>query len=55
MIDRPITYSEALTLGAYVPLTDKRLASGDFAGGKSGAVRILGKLGFNIQPRQPDR
>jgi hypothetical protein len=40
---------------AYEFATGKRLASGDFEGGKTGAVRILGKLGFNIQPRQPDR
>ena len=40
---------------AYEFATGKRLASGDFEGGKTGAVRILGKLGFNIRPRQPDR
>jgi hypothetical protein len=40
---------------AYEFATGKRLASGDFEGGKTGAVRILGKLGFNIQPRQPNR
>jgi hypothetical protein len=31
--------------------TGERLASGDFEGGKSGAVRILGQLGFTVQPR----
>jgi hypothetical protein len=29
--------------------TGQRLASGDFEGGKSGAVKVLGELGFNIQ------
>jgi hypothetical protein len=34
---------------AYELATGRRLASGDFEGGKSGAVKILGKLGFTIQ------
>jgi hypothetical protein len=34
---------------AYEFATGQRLASGDFEGGKSGAVKVLGKLGFNIQ------
>jgi hypothetical protein len=38
---------------AYELATGQRLASGDFEGGKSGAVKVLGKLGFNIQPRRP--
>jgi hypothetical protein len=38
---------------AYELATSQRLASGDFEGGKSGAVRVLGKLGFTIQPRRP--
>ena len=29
----------------------QRLASGDFEGGKSGAVRVLGKLGFTVEAR----
>jgi hypothetical protein len=33
--------------------TGQRLASGDFEGGKSGAVRVLTNLGFNVQPRHP--
>jgi hypothetical protein len=37
---------------AYELSTGQQLASGDFEGGKSGAVKVLGKLGFNIQPRQ---
>jgi hypothetical protein len=37
---------------AYEFATGQRLASGDFEGGKSGAVTVLRKLGFTIQPRQ---
>lgn len=36
---------------AYEFATGKRLASGDFEGGKSGAVRVLGSLGFDVQAR----
>jgi hypothetical protein len=36
---------------AYELATGQRLASGDFEGGKSGAVRVLGELGFTVQPR----
>jgi hypothetical protein len=39
---------------AYEFATGKRLASGDFEGGKSGAVKVLGQLGFTVQEkRQP--
>ena len=31
-----------------------RLDSGDFEGGKSGAVRVLGKLGFTVQPKSAE-
>jgi hypothetical protein len=34
---------------AYEFATGQRLASGDFEGGKTGAVRVLGKLGFTIE------
>jgi hypothetical protein len=34
---------------AYELATGQRLASTDFEGGKSGAVRVLGKLGFTVQ------
>jgi hypothetical protein len=30
--------------------TGRRLASGDFEGGKSGAVKVLGELGFTVRP-----
>src|SRR5215471_7393329 len=38
---------------AYEFATGQRLASGDFEGGKSGAVKVLGNLGFTIQARRP--
>jgi hypothetical protein len=41
-------YPPKATLG-YEFATSQRLASGDFEGGKSGAVKVLGKLGFNVQ------
>jgi hypothetical protein len=49
--ERP--YPPKAILGtAYEFATGRRLASGDFEGGKSGAVRVLGKLGFTIVARQ---
>ena len=36
---------------AYELATGRRLASGDFEGGRSGAVKVLGKLGFTVEPR----
>jgi hypothetical protein len=38
---------------AYEFATGQRLASGDFEGGKSGAVKVLAGLGFDVQPRRP--
>jgi hypothetical protein len=38
---------------AYEFATGQRLASGDFEGGKTGAVKVLGKLGFTVQLRRP--
>jgi hypothetical protein len=35
---------------AYEFATRQRLASTDFEGGKSGAVKVLGNLGFTVQP-----
>ena len=40
---------------AYELATGERLASGDFEGGKTGAVAVLGKLGFVVQARRPAR
>jgi hypothetical protein len=37
---------------AYELATGERLASADFEGGKSGAVKVLGKLGFTVRPRR---
>jgi hypothetical protein len=37
---------------AYEFATGRRLASEDFEGGKAGAVKVLGKLGFTVQPRR---
>ena len=36
---------------AYEFATGQRLASDDFEGGKAGAVKVLGQLGFDVQPR----
>jgi len=36
---------------AYEIATGQRLASGDFEGGRSGAVRVLGQLGFTVKPK----
>ena len=38
---------------AYEFATGQRLASSDFEGGKTGAVKVLGKLGFTVQTRRP--
>ena len=40
---------------AYEFAKGQRLASGDFEGGKTGAVKVLGKLGFAIEQRRPAR
>jgi len=40
---------------AYELATGQRLASGDFEGGKSGAVKVLGRLGFTVEPRAAPR
>ncbi len=44
-------YPHKAILGtAYEIATGQRLAPGDFEGGKAGAVRVLGQLGFTVQP-----
>ena len=44
------SYPPKAILGtAYELAVGERLASGDFEGGKTGAVKILGELGFTIQ------
>jgi hypothetical protein len=40
---------------AYKFATGQRLSSGAFEGGKTGAVKVLGQLGFTIQARRPAR
>lgn len=46
-------YPHKAILGtAYEFATGQRLASGDFEGGKSGAVSVLGKMGFDVRPLQ---
>jgi len=37
---------------AYEFATGQRLASGDFEGGKTGAVKVLGQLGFTIREKR---
>jgi hypothetical protein len=46
-------YPHKAILGtAYEFATGQRLGSGDFEGGKSGAVAVLRKLGFTVQDKQ---
>lgn len=42
---------KAILGAAYEFATGKRLGSGDFEGGKTGAVRVLGNLGFSVQKK----
>ena len=42
---------KAILGAAYELATGQRLAPGDFEGGKSGAVRVLGQLGFTIEEK----
>ncbi len=45
-------YPHKAILGrAYELATGQRLAPGDFEGGKAGAVAVLGRLGFSVEPR----
>jgi hypothetical protein len=46
------SYPPKAILGtAYEFATGRRLGSADFEGGKSGAVKVLGKLGFTIEAK----
>ena len=51
------SYPPKAILGtAYEFATGQRLGSGDFEGGKTGAVKVLGELGFTVQEkRRPAR
>ncbi|HXP53738.1 MAG TPA: hypothetical protein VN847_02225 [Streptosporangiaceae bacterium] len=42
---------KAILGAAYEMATGQRLAPGDFEGGQSGAVRVLGRLGFTIEEK----
>jgi hypothetical protein len=45
-------YQPKAVLGAaYEFATGQRLSSSDFEGGKTGAIRVLGKLGFDIEKK----
>ncbi|MGN6464298.1 MAG: hypothetical protein ACTHLP_02300 [Rhizobiaceae bacterium] len=43
---------KAILGAAYELATRERLVSGDFEGGKAGAVRVLGQLGFTIREKR---
>lgn len=46
-------YPHKAILGtAYELATGERLGSGDFEGGRSGAVAVLTKLGFTVQSKE---
>lgn len=50
--ERGVYPPKAILGTAYEFATGGRLESGDFEGGKSGAVKVLGKLGFTVQAIQ---
>jgi hypothetical protein len=49
VVDRRRYPPKAILGTAYELATGRRLGSGDFEGGKSGAVKVLGKLGFTVR------
>lgn len=53
LISEQRRYPPKAILGtAYEFATGQRLASGDFEGGKAGAVRVLDQLGFTVQEKR---
>jgi hypothetical protein len=48
----PSPTPKAILGTAYEFATGQRLASGDFEGGKTGAVKVLGNLGFTVHQRR---
>ncbi|WP_208760430.1 hypothetical protein [Mesorhizobium intechi] len=51
VVDDRLYPPKAILGTAYEFATGKRLASGDFEGGKSGAVKVLGQLGFIVRAK----
>jgi hypothetical protein len=43
---------KAILGAAYAFATGRQLDSGDFEGGKTGAVRVLEKLGFSVEKKR---
>ena len=43
---------KAILGAAYELATGQRLRSGDFEGGKTGAVKVLGTLGFSVHKKR---
>lgn len=53
LVWRKQSYPPKAILGAAFEFaTGKQLTSGEFEGGKSGAVKVLGELGFIVQPKR---
>lgn len=52
ILDRRRYPPKAVLGAAYEFATGQRLSSDDFEGGRAGAVRVLGKLGFSIEKKE---
>src|SRR5262245_17940160 len=52
VLDKRCYPHKAILGTAYEFATGQRLGSGDFEGGKAGAVRVLGQLGFTVQAKR---
>ena len=50
--EQPAYPPKAILGTAYEFATGRRLASADFEGGKSGAVKVLGQLGFTVREKR---